>query len=269
MSAPGSTSPRADAGRDGPLTPIAWSEPIRVALLAAVPAAELVRAFGTASDDESAAEALRRELGEGAKQDAELRAWLWSSWRREQRGLVDALARLFSGHGDAEFAALLRQHGAPTLALAVLSEPGEEPGELVDEALAQLVGAGERKALRSAFERWLAPERPEAAIRGRLIVIGGHPRERERVEALLGPCAADLKWIPAVKGTGRGEARLSLSAVSPADTVLIVTGRVSHTIMHSARREADAQGARCHFVEQLTERQVERLLADIRAARGG
>lgn len=248
--------------------PLAWSEPLTEALISALPPTTLGSSFGASSDDPAELEELRALLRAEARDDPALRAWLWSRWRAEQRSLVEELDRMHSGRGRRDLTELLRLHGAQSVALAVLSEPGEEPSALIEESLARLRHAGDRKELAEAFERWLPATPAPAPIARRLIVIGGHPRERLRVETLLGPLTHELKWVPAVKGTGRGEAQLSLTAVSAGDTVLIVTGRVSHSIMHSARKAADDQGASCHFVEALTERQIHELLKQLKNRSG-
>ena len=162
-----------------------------------------------------------------------------------------AIEQLIERWGD-----LTPVHGPERLLLALLTEADEDTAENVALLLRHVSGPSRRAA--STLWRSLQ-DREERAARS-VLLVGGDPSERARVDAMARRYRVRVTWVPAVRSRGDGPAQDSLAAASRADLVLVVTGRVGHSLMHGARRAAQRLRAPCHYIERLSERQLDEVL---------
>jgi len=183
------------------------------------------------------------------------------AWRGCEADVVAATERLAPEELAREWPALARRHGDERLLLSLLSEADEDTEEGVELLLAALPGGTSRKRV-AALRDALLVEAP-AASGLRLAIVGGHTTERTRVVALAARHGCRVAWIPAGKERGFGPAQTALGDLASCDAVLVVTGRISHTLMRGARRAAERLAVPCLFLERLSERQVAEALATL------
>lgn len=211
-----------------------------------------------------ACDELRVQLCELSLAEPELCAWLAEAWRRAQAELIAATERLAIEELAASAGELLRRFDARELLLAVLTETDEDTAENVELLLAALPAGRPRARLSSEWFQ-LQPSRPPdlAGRPTRLALVGGHPSEGERLRVLEARLGLQFDWIPADKGKGLGPTHSALADLTEARAILVVTGNVSHSTMHCAKRAAERLEVPCGYLERLTERQLVSCLAGL------
>lgn len=231
-----------------------WSLRLADTLLARLTDATLHRSWGSRS---ASTATLRGELSRWSLEEDDVRRILMDEWRRQETAVVRATDPLAIEELIERFDELAAAHGSERLLLALLTEADEDTEENVGLLLHGTSGRSRRDA--DAFWQSLQ-ERAEPVTRC-VLLVGGDPSEKPRVEALARDHSVRVTWVPAGRFRGTGPAQDSLADASRADLVLIVTGRIGHSLMHGARRAAERLQAPCRYIERLSERQIEEALS--------
>ncbi len=233
-----------------------WSLHLADALLEGLTDATLRRSWGSKGRSDCGAE-LRAELSHWSLVEDEIRFLLMTDWRRQEASVVKDTESLAIEELIERWDKLAPLHGPERLLLALLTEAHEDTEENVALLLSG-VSAGARRAAKAFWDS--LQERDGPAVRS-VLLVGGDPSERARVDAMARKYHLRVNWVPAVRSRGYGPSQDSLASASRADLVLVVTGRIGHTLMHGARRAAERLQAPCHYIEKLSERQLEEALA--------
>ena len=212
------------------------------------------------------AEVRRADVDELIQQglaSAATRQQLATGWRGRNEDLVAELERRSTEELGKDAAALMRRFGDEAVLLGLVTDPDESPSALALTFLHGLPGAQGKKAWKT-WRKLQPPTEPEASVgrHRRVVIIGGHPRET-RVADELDSEGLALDWRVCIKGRGRASEQRALRRIAGADAVVVVTGRVSHSVMERARRTADELRIPCHFVERATARQLAGVLREI------
>jgi hypothetical protein len=247
-------SPRETESRPWP-----WSDALAHRLLGDLKKADVDELCG--ENGPRSQTARRADLATRAVGDPAVRRALARRWRSRERAVVEATVDFFPEE-IASNEMLLAQHGVDRILLALLTE-SEEGGEEAT-ALRESLPAGPFRERAERFWQELFGEEPEGGLE--VVIVGGDPREAETIGEVGRRHGMKLRWLPCAKGKGR-LATDALTGIHAADAMVVVTGRISHSVMHQAKNVARARGIPCVFTAKATRKQLGDALE--RLTRGG
>jgi len=254
------------AARNSPKT---WSDALGRRLLIPLPREALVELFrhvsDTAGEDEISRTQRFRRILTAARDTPEIRRAIMAAWR-QQHGAIVAAAELVPIEGSQEQCErLLRAFRGEEVLLELITDPRDDGWQLAEWVIDNLPSPSARRELRAVLDDLSVPDAPTVAgTVVRVVVFGGHPRDASKMSRRMfdqSPC--DVRWRPCEKSQGSPDDKDLHDAMCGADAVILVSGMVSHNIMHIVKRYVQAHKVPWKAVSKATDPQLRSALSEL------
>lgn len=176
------------------------------------------------------------------KTDRSLRKLIIERWRMRRSELVAEAEFMPIDSSVDRCDWMIRKFGVTDVLLEMITD--EEMGWGLAEWTVQNL---ERESDRIRFQRVFemlsddSPQFDRKEGRRRIVIIGGHVRDEEKMRRLVFSKAHfDVRWklFEKKKGSGTPDDKTIIDAIAGSDAVLIVTSMISHVVMHIVKSVA-------------------------------